>query len=91
MTKADLIERISNGLGLEARQSSDILEYLIETIKIELIKDGDISISGFGRWSTRKKNPRVGRNPKTGEEALISARRVVTFKPSKILRDVINE
>ncbi len=91
LTKADLIERISNGLGLEARQSSDILEYLIETIKIELIKDGDISISGFGRWSTRKKNPRVGRNPKTGEEALISARRVVTFKPSKILRDVINE
>ena len=90
LTKADLIERISNALGLEARQAGDILEFLIESLKLELVKGEPISISGFGRWSVRQKAPRTGRNPKTGEEAMITARRVVSFKPSKILRDELN-
>jgi len=55
-----------------------------------LVKGEPISISGFGRWSVRQKAPRTGRNPKTGEEAMITARRVVSFKPSKILRDELN-
>lgn len=90
LTKADIIERMVSSLGLENKLSSEILEYVLEVIKLRLADGEDVSISGFGKWTTREKNSRVGRNPKTGEEVEISARRVVTFKPSKILRDAVN-
>ena len=63
---------------------------VIDEIKAELVKGNDVKLSSFGTMSLRKKNPRVGRNPKTGVEAEISARTVISFKPSQNMRKAIN-
>ena len=63
---------------------------IIDEIKTELVKGNDVKLSSFGTMALRKKNPRVGRNPKTGVEAEISARTVISFKPSQNLRKAIN-
>ena len=90
ITRADVAETIYEEVGLSRKDSGDILDMVIDEIKAELVKGNDVKLSSFGTMSLRKKNPRVGRNPKTGVEAEISARTVISFKPSQNLRKGIN-
>ena len=91
MTKADIIESVYDRVGgFSKKEAAEIVETVFETIK-ETLEQGDkIKVSGFGNWVVRDKNARVGRNPQTGAEITISARRVLTFKPSNVLKDALN-
>ena len=90
ITRADVAETIYEEIGLSRKDSGDILDMIIDEIKADLVKGNDVKLSSFGTLALRKKNPRVGRNPKTGVEAEISARTVISFKPSQNLRKTIN-
>jgi integration host factor subunit alpha len=91
MTKADIIENIYEKIGLSKEESARIVELVLEIIKEELETGGKIKISGFGNFVVRQKRSRRGRNPQTGEEIEISARKVLTFKSSPILKQILNE
>ena len=91
MTKADLIEVIHDKVGLSKKESAGIVELVFETMKQTLESSEKIKISGFGNFEVRNKNLRIGRNPKTGESIEISARRVLTFKPSQVLKAALNQ
>ncbi len=91
MTKAEIIARIDGKVGLSKNHVSDVLEATFEIIKSCLEKGGNVKISGFGSFVVRSKNPRRGRNPKTGEEIIIKGRRVLTFKASTTLKETINK
>jgi integration host factor subunit beta len=90
MTKADLVEKVT-GLGdLTRRDGEVIVETIFESV-INALQTGDkIEIRGFGSFRIRQRNPRIGRNPKTGERVEVPAKRVPYFKPSKELRDLVN-
>jgi len=90
LTKEDLLASIHNHLGLTKRQSNEVFESLFEIMKNNLENGEDILISGFGKFCVRDKNERKGRNPATGEDKMMRARRVVIFKWSGILKDMIN-
>jgi len=90
ITRADVAETIYEEIGLSRKDSGDILDMIIDEIRNELVKGNDVKLSSFGTLALRKKNPRVGRNPKTGVEAEISGRTVISFKPSQNLRKAIN-
>lgn len=90
MTKAEITERIFNKVGFSKKESADIVELVFDTMKETLEKGEKIKISGFGNFVVREKRPRIGRNPQTGEEIEISARRVITFRPSQVLKSVLN-
>ncbi len=90
MTKAEIITRIDENVGFSKKQATDVVETTFEIIKSCLEKWENVNISGFGRFVVRGKNPRRGRNPKTGEEIIIKGRRVLTFKASPILKETIN-
>ena len=90
LTKADIIETISLN-GLSGKQSSDIMEALLELMKKTLESGEDILISGFGKFCVKEKGRRRGRNPATGEDLYLDARRVVTFQCSGVLRDRLNK
>lgn len=91
MTKADIIEKVYDNLGgLSKKESAEIVELVFETIKNTLEGGEKIKISGFGNFVVRQKKERVGRNPQTGDEIKISPRRVLTFKPSQVLKNAIN-
>lgn len=91
MTKADIIEKVYDNLGgLSKKESAEIVELVFETIKNTLERGEKIKISGFGNFVVRQKKERVGRNPQTGNEIKISPRRVLTFKPSQVLKNGIN-
>jgi integration host factor subunit alpha len=90
MTKAELAEKIYAKVGFGRRESAEIVEALLEIIKEGLIQGEKIKISGFGNFVVRKKHERVGRNPHTGEQLKITARRVLTFKASHILKQAVN-
>lgn len=91
ITKADLVQQVyRNHHNLTRTQASDVVEAFLRLSKNTLINGSDLLLSGFGKFNVRDKNPRRGRNPQTGEDLILSARRVVTFKPSGILRDMIN-
>ncbi len=90
MTRADIVDRIYEKVGLSKKEAQEIIEIIIDTIT-ETLKEGEtVKITGFGTFTVRKKAPRKGRNPKTGEEVEISARRVVSFRPSNILKEKVN-
>ncbi|MCD6151208.1 MAG: integration host factor subunit alpha [Deltaproteobacteria bacterium] len=91
MTKADIVETIYEKVGLSKRESARIVDMIFDIIKGELENGENIKLSGFGSFAVRDKNARRGRNPQTGEEITISARRVLSFKPSNVLRKHINE
>ena len=86
LTKADLAEMLFDDLGLNKREAREIVEMFYAEISEALEKKDNVKISGFGNFELRDKKSRPGRNPKTGEEVAISARRVVTFKPGQKLR-----
>lgn len=91
MTKAEIVEAIYEKIGFSKKEAADIVELVFETIKGTLEKGEKIKISGFGNFVVRHKRPRIGRNPQTGEEIEISERRVLTFKPSQILKSALNK
>ena len=91
MTKADIVKVIGEKIGFPAEKSTEIVDQLFATLKETLESGENIKISGFGNFNVRTKLPRKGRNPKTGEELMISGRTVVTFKPSALLRKALNE
>ncbi len=90
-TKADIADVVYNRLGgLSKRESAEIVEHIVAILKEALMAGDKVKLSGFGNFVVRHKNPRIGRNPLTGREIMISARHVVTFKPSPVLKERIN-
>jgi integration host factor subunit alpha len=91
MTKADIVEKVYDNLGgLSKKESAEIVELVFETLKTTLEQGEKIKISGFGNFVVRQKKERVGRNPQTGDEIKIAPRKVLTFKPSQVLKNAIN-
>jgi len=89
LTKADIIENVSKK-GFAKKQSTRILDTLLETLKSTVEKGEDVLISGFGKFCVKEKNKRRGRNPATGADLFLNERRIVTFRSSPRLRDRIN-
>jgi integration host factor subunit alpha len=90
MTKADIAEKISDKCRLNKKESQDIIEELFCIMKGTLEAGEELKISGFGKFEVKQKRPRKGRNPQTGETLTISARRILSFKPSALLREALN-
>jgi len=90
MTKAEIVETIYEKIGFSRKESAEIVDLVFDLMKETLEKGDKIKISGFGNFLVREKRPRKGRNPQTGDEIQISARRVLTFKPSQVLRKAPN-
>ena len=90
LTKADIIESITDQIGLPKKECTEIFENLLEIIKSTLESDEDVLISGFGKFSVKTKGERRGRNPATGDDLMLEPRRVVTFKCSGKLRKTLN-
>lgn len=86
LTKADLAEKLYEDLGFNKREAKELVETFFEEIRAALEANEMVKLSGFGNFDLRDKKQRPGRNPKTGEEIPITARRVVTFKPGQKLR-----
>ncbi|XMR36508.1 integration host factor subunit alpha [Escherichia coli] len=86
LTKADIAEHLFTQLGKSKREAKDMVEAFFEEIRQALERGEQVKISGFGNFDLREKNQRPGRNPKTGEDIPISARRVVTFRPGQKLK-----
>ena len=86
LTKADLADYLVDALGLNKREAKDLIESFFEEIRTALERGEEVKLSGFGNFDRREKKERPGRNPKTGEEIPISARRVVTFRPGQKLK-----
>jgi integration host factor subunit alpha len=91
LTKADIAQKIAGDCGFLKGEAAEVAEKLLEIIKGKLIAGEDVMISGFGKWSVRQKRSRRGRNPQTGEELTLDARRVVTWKYSPVLKQACNE
>ena len=91
LTKADLSEKLHEELGLNKREVKDIVELFFDEIRTALESGNQVKISGFGNFDLRDKSERPGRNPKTGEEIPISARRVVTFRPGQKLKQRVEQ
>ena len=86
LTKAELAEKLYEDLGLNKREAKELVELFFEEIRQALENNEEVKLSGFGNFELRDKSQRPGRNPKTGEEIPISARRVVTFRPGQKLK-----
>lgn len=86
LTKADMAERLFEELGLNKREAKELVEVFFEEIRSALESGEQVKLSGFGNFDLREKNQRPGRNPKTGQEIPITARRVVTFRPGQKLK-----
>jgi integration host factor subunit alpha len=91
MTKADIIDRVCEQVGgFSKKEAADLVETVFDVMKATLESGEKIKISGFGNFVVRDKKPRPGRNPQTGTEIMIEARRVLTFKPSPVLKSALN-
>ncbi|MFO7767210.1 MAG: integration host factor subunit alpha [Pelovirga sp.] len=91
MTKADLIENVYLTTGFSKKESAEIVEMVFDLMKSTLEDGEKIKIAGFGNFVVKEKAARRGRNPQTGGEIEISARKILTFKPSQVLKAAINE
>lgn len=91
LTKADLAEKLYEELGLNKREAKELVESFFEEIRHALETNEHVKLSGFGNFDLRDKSQRPGRNPKTGEEIPITARRVVTFRPGQKLKARVEE
>ncbi|HEX4769577.1 MAG TPA: HU family DNA-binding protein [Bryobacteraceae bacterium] len=91
MTKAELIEEVSKVVEMTRKDSEEIVETIFDSIVGSLHKGEKIEIRGFGSFRTRQRQPRVGRNPKTGTRVEVPSKRIPYFKPSKELRDLVNQ
>src|SRR5690606_25397705 len=90
MTKADIVEALYQKIGFSKKEAADLVELVFDTIKNTLAQGAKMKISGFGNFVIREKRSRIGRNPQTGQSIEISARRVLTFRPSQVLRAEVN-
>ena len=91
MTKAEIVEAVRQSTDLSQKEAVELVESVFEMIRERLEKGEDIKLPGFGNFMVKQKRERVGRNPKTGEAIPITARKVICFKPSQILRDRVNK
>ena len=91
LTRADLTEAVYKSVGLSRNESAQLVETILESIALDLEKGNTVKLSSFGTLSVREKKQRIGRNPKTGEEVPIKPRRVLSFRPSHVLKDTINK
>ena len=91
LTKDILVELIREKVGYPVKEAKEILEIILEEIKLRLEDGKEVKISGFGKWTVKEKRSRPGRNPHTGDKIEISARRVVTFHPSDKMREAVNK
>jgi len=90
MTKADIVERIYERVGFSKKEATEVVESIFELVKKRLEQGEKVKISGFGNFVVNEKRPRKGRNPQTGEEIVISGRRVLTFKARQVLKKTMN-
>jgi len=90
VTKADIVEKVYETIGFSKKEASELVELVFLELKKTLQNGEKVKISGFGNFVVRGKNERVGRNPQTGEQIKISARRVLTFRPSQVLKAMLN-
>ena len=90
MTKADIVERVYEKIGLTKKECQELVDKVFEIIKGALEKGEKVKISSFGTFTVKQKKERKGRNPQTGETITLAPRKVLSFKPSRILRDEIN-
>lgn len=86
LTKAEMAEDLFEELGLNKREAKELVDLFFEEVRMALARGEQVKLSGFGNFDLRSKSQRPGRNPKTGEEIPISARRVVTFRPGQKLK-----
>ena len=86
LTKAEMAECLFDELGLNKREAKELVELFFEEVRDALVRGNHVKLSGFGNFALRDKSPRPGRNPKTGKEIPICARRVVTFRPGQKLK-----
>jgi integration host factor subunit alpha len=91
MTKADIVEKIYEKVGFSKKESAELVELVFDIIKDTLENGDKIKIAGFGNFVVKEKADRRGRNPQTGDEIVISARKILTFKPSQVLKASINK
>ena len=91
MTKADLADLVQERLACQKREAIELVELTLEVLKEAIVTEGLVKISGFGNFVVRQKADRTGRNPQTGETITISSRKVLTFKPSVIMKNKINK
>jgi len=91
MTKAEIVDAVYDKVGgFSKKEAAEVVEEVFEAMKDVLVRGEKIKVSGFGNFVVRAKKERIGRNPQTGEQIEISARRVLTFKPSQVLKSVLN-
>ena len=90
VTKADIVEKVYQKIGFSKKEASELVEMVFDSLKNVLHEGEKVKISGFGNFTVRGKSERVGRNPQTGEQIKISARRVLTFRPSQVLKAMLN-
>jgi integration host factor subunit alpha len=90
MTKADIVERIYEKIGFSKKEATEIVEAVFEIVKRHLETSEKVKISGFGNFVVHAKRPRKGRNPQTGEEIVITGRKVLSFKASQVLKKTMN-
>ena len=90
MTKADIVEQIFEKVGFSKKDVAEVVELVFETIKTSAEKGDNVKVSGFGNFMVRQKRARRGRNPQTGKDLTITARKVLKFKPSQILKKAVN-
>ena len=89
LTKAEIAEMLYEELGINKREAKDLVDLFFEEIRVSLEANEEVKLSGFGNFELRDKRQRPGRNPKTGEDIPISARRVVTFRPGQKLKAIV--
>lgn len=90
LTRADLSEAVHRQIGLSRNESADLVKSILDMMSDTLVEGRSVKLSSFGTFMVRSKNGRVGRNPKTGEEVPITPRRVLVFRPSQVMKNVIN-
>lgn len=90
VTKADIVEHVYQKIGFSKKEASELVEMVFDSLKSVLCKGEKVKISGFGNFVVREKKSRIGRNPQTGDQITISARRVLTFSPSQVLKGMLN-
>jgi integration host factor subunit alpha len=90
LTKADIVERIYERVGFSKKEATEIVEAVFELVKQRLADGEKVKVSGFGNFVVHAKRPRKGRNPQTGEEIVITGRKVLSFKASQVLKKTMN-
>ncbi|KAA0257307.1 integration host factor subunit alpha [Deferribacter autotrophicus] len=90
MTKADIVEKIYEKLGITKKDIANVVDMVFTTMREEILSGNSVKVSGFGNFEVKVRGRRVGRNPKTGDEVVIPPRYVVSFKPSHLFKEEVN-